>query len=456
MKGGTIAASNRWPRWLWAPDRADGGLHHDFLPATLEIEESPPSPVSRAVLWCLVALTVAATLWASVGHVDIVATAPGKLVPAGQVKLLQSLSAGTVKAIHVADGECVRAGQVLIELDPTLTHADRGRVAAGLDAARQELVRQRAFVAAVASGRSAPGDAALGASQRSALAQATAEHQSRIRQTDQAIARRHAELQSTREQVNKLRRTLPLVTERANAVARLAGTGLVPRQSALELEQERIETEQDLAAAEANVRATEAAIGELIEERRSIAAEASRTALDRVAELEARVAALGQEAVKAERLATETELRAPVDGEVQQLAVHTVGGVVKPGETLAVVVPEGPALEVEALVLNRDIGFIAEGQPAAVKLDAFPFTRYGTLQGTVTSVGEDSVPHEQLGPVYPVRIRVTNNAIRADGRDVRLSSGMAASVEVRTGERRIIDYLLSPVARAADESLRER
>lgn len=451
-----MTAARRFAQAILPGQRNDARPHYDFLPATIEIEETPPSPTSRAVLWTIIGLAMAAVVWASVGHVDIVATAPGKLVPAGRVKLLQTASGGTVKAIRVADGDGVRAGEVLIELDPTLARADRGRVAAELDAARQELARQRAFVTAVANGGRAPAGTTLAAAQRSALAQATAEHLSRLRQLDQAIVRRRAELQAAQEQARKLRRTLPLVTERANAVAKLAGTGLVPRQSVLELEQERIEAEQDLAAAEASARATEAAIGELIEEHRSLQAEASRTALDRIAELETRVAALEQETVKAERLATETELRAPVDGEVQQLTVHTVGGVVKPGETLAVVVPAGPALEVEALVLNKDIGFIAEGQKAAVKLDAFPFTRYGTLEGTVASVGEDSMPHEQLGPVYPVRIRILKNSIRAVGRDVRLSSGMAASVEVRTGERRIVDFLLSPVARAVDESLRER
>jgi hemolysin D len=155
-------------------------------------------------------------------------------------------------------------------------------------------------------------------------------------------------------------------------------------------------------------------------------------------------------------LATDTELRASVAGEVQQLALHTVGGVANAGDTLLVIVPDGPTLEVEALVLNKDIGFVQEGQLAAVKLDAFPFTRYGSLEGEVVTVGQDSVPHELFGPVYPVRVRVQRNDIRVDGRTVRLSSGMAATVEVRTGARRIIDFLLSPVATAADESLRER
>ncbi len=428
-----------------------------FLPAVIEIEETPPSPAGRAVLWTIIALSVAALLWAAIGKVNIVAVATGKLVPSGQVKVLQSLSAGTVKAIHVTDGERVRAGQALIELDPTMTQADQGRVTAELEAATQELTRQRAFVAAIGSrGSISRVPDSLASSQRSALAEATNVHRSRLRQLDQSIERRRAELQATQEQEDKLRRTLPLVTERADSVKKLADTGLVARHTMLEIEQQRIETEQDLATAESNARAIDASVRELIEERSTVQAEATRTALDRIAELETRVSSLTQEQVKTSRLATETTLRAPVDGEVQQLALHTVGGVVKAGDTLLVIVPEGPALEVEALVLNKDIGFVREGQQTAVKLDAFPFTRHGSLDGTVISVGEDSVHHEQLGPVYPVRIRIDRNDIRVDDLEVRLSSGMAASVEVQTGKRRIMDFLLSPVARAADESLRER
>lgn len=428
-----------------------------FLPAVIEIEQTPPSPIGRAILWTIIALSAATLVWAGVGQVDIVAVANGKLVPSGQVKLLQSLSSGTVKAIHVADGDRVHAGQALIELDPTLTQADQLRVAAELEAAQQELARQRAFVTAITSGERLPRTVdPLAPAQSAALAEATTEHESRLRQLDRSIERRRAELQAIQEQADKLRRTLPLVSERADAVARLAATGLVARHTSLEIEQQRIEAEQDLAVAMSNARATQAAVGELVEERSALQAEVTRIALDRIAELETRVASLTQERIKTERLATETVLRAPVSGEVQQLALHTVGGVVKAGDTLLVIVPNGPALEVEALVLNKDIGFVREGQGTTVKLDAFPFTRHGALEGTVTSVGEDAIQHERLGPIYPVHIRVDRNDIRVDGRVVRLSSGMAASVEVRTGKRRIIDFLLSPVARAADESLRER
>lgn len=428
-----------------------------FLPAVIEIEQTPPSPIGRAILWTIVALSAATLVWAGVGHVDIVAVANGKLVPSGQVKLLQSLSSGTVKAIHTADGDRVDAGQALIELDPTLTQADQVRVAAELKAAQQELARQRAFVTAITSRKRLPQSIdPLAPAQSAALAEATTEHESRLRQLDRSIERRRAELQAIQEQADKLRRTLPLVSERADAIARLANTGLVARHTALEIEQQRIEAEQDLAVAMSNARATQAAVGELVEERSALQAEVARIALDRIAELETRVALLTQEQIKTERLATETVLRAPVSGEVQQLALHTVGGVVKAGDTLLVIVPNGPALEVEALVLNKDIGFVREGQDAAVKLDAFPFTRYGALVGTVTSVGEDAIQHEGMGPVYPVHIRIERNDVRVDDREVRLSSGMAASVEVRTGKRRIVDFLLSPVARAADESLRER
>lgn len=427
-----------------------------FLPAVIEVEATPPSPIGRGVLWTLIALVGIAFLWALFGHVDIVAVAPGKLVPSGQVKVLQSPVGGAVKAIHITDGERVVAGQVLIELDPTMSQADAERVAGELETAKQELARQQAFVEGIDAHPAVSDFASLAAPQKSALEGALVAHRSRIRQIDLATERRRAELQATQEQVAKLERTLPLVSERADAVSRLATTGLVARHAALEIEQQRITTEQDLAAARANRRATQAVIAELGEERASAKAEAARVTLERMAELEARIATLTQEQIKTERLATETVLRAPVAGEVQQLALHTVGGVAKAGETLLVIVPDGPALEVEALVLNKDMGFVREGQPAAVKLDAFPFTRYGSLEGEIVSVGEDSVPHERFGEVYPVRLRIQRNDIRIDGRTVRLSSGMSASVEVRTGARRILDFLLSPVTRAANESLRER
>jgi hemolysin D len=224
----------------------------------------------------------------------------------------------------------------------------------------------------------------------------------------------------------------------------------------LEVEQERIEAEQDLATEQANLASIQASLQELAEQRHAMESGAEREALLKVEELEKVVGSLRQEHVKTEQVATQQVLTAPVDGEVQQLAVHTIGGVIKPGDPLMVIVPVGQSLEVEALVLNKDIGFVRDGQPATIKIDSFPFTRYGVINGEVTSVSDDAMQDERLGLVYAAHVRLAKADMNIDGKIVQLSPGMAVSVEVMTGKRRVMDFVLSPVMQHVQESGRER
>ncbi len=436
-----------------------------FLPAALEIQHTPPSPIGRAILWTILGLCVSAVAWASLGHVDIVAVAPGKLVPNGRVKVIQSVGLGTVKAIHVSDGQRVKQGEPLLELDPTLAEADRFRTDEQLTNAELELARYQAFHAWL-TGQHKPGAppaAALPATgsafatlQRSMLAQSISEHQSNLAVIDQTLARRRADLDATRQQVEKLRRTLPLITQRAESMAKLADQKLFPRMQYLEVEQERIEAEQDLATEEANLASIQASLQELAEQRHAMESGAQREALLKVEELEKIVGSLRQEHVKTEQVATQQVLTAPVDGEVQQLAVHTIGGVIKPGDPLMIIVPLDQSLEVEALVLNKDIGFVREGQSTTIKVDSFPFIRYGAIDGEVISVSDDAMQDERLGLVYAAHVRLARADMNIDGKTVRLSPGMAVSVEVMTGKRRVMDFVLSPVMQHVQESGRER
>ena len=224
----------------------------------------------------------------------------------------------------------------------------------------------------------------------------------------------------------------------------------------LEVEQQRIEAEQDLATEEANLASIQASLQELTEQRHAMESSVQREALLKIEELEKLVGSLRQERVKTEQVATQQVLTAPVDGEVQQLAVHTVGGVVKPGDPLMVIVPLDQALEVEALVLNKDIGFVRDGQLATIKVDAFPFTRYGVIEGEVTSVSDDAMQDERLRLVYAVHVRLARADMNIDGTTVQLSTGMAVSVEVMTGKRRVMEFVLSPVMQHVQESGRER
>jgi hemolysin D len=426
-----------------------------FLPAALEIQETPPNPLGRALLWTLVAIIVAAIAWASLGHIDIVAVAPGKVIPSDRVKVIQPVATGQVRAIHVRDGQEVKQGQTLIELDPTIALAERDRLAKQLRDEEAALDRQQLFASWLHNGQRSNGRLAAGL-QRTLLDQFIAEHRAKLAAIDQSLERKRADMVATQRLVEKGERTLPLITTRAVSVAKLADSNLVARNSALELEQQRIEAEQDLGAQRATLQSTNAAINELAEQRSAAHLEAQRSASQAIEGLEARVGALRQELLKAQTITVQQSLTAPVDGVVQQLKVHTVGGVVTPAEQLMVIVPQGQPLEIEALVFNRDIGFVIEGQRATVKVDAFPFTRYGTIAGDIVNVSKDAATDEKLGLVYPSRIRLATTQIRIDAKNVDLSPGMAVTVEIKTGQRRLIEYFLSPLLQAAAESARER
>ncbi len=292
--------------------------------------------------------------------------------------------------------------------------------------------------------------------QRSMLTQSVSEHRNRLAVIEQTLARRRADLEATRQQVEKLDRTLPLIAQRAESMRKLAEQKLFPQTQYLEVEQQRIETEQDLATERANLESVQHSILELLEQRQALNAEAEREALGRIEELNKAVLAFRQERIKTAQVAMQQVLAAPVDGEVQQLAVHTIGGVIEPGDPLMVIVPAGESVEVEALVLNKDIGFVRDGQPATVKVESFPFTRYGAIDGELVAVSDDAMQDERLGLVYAARVRLARANMSIDGKTVQLSPGMAVSVEVKTGRRRIAEYLLSPVAQRASESMRER
>lgn len=426
-----------------------------FLPAALEILETPPNPIGRAVMWCVIAIVLCGIGWASFGHIDIVAIAPGKLIPSDRVKIIQPLAAGQVRAIHVTDGQHVEQGDVLIELDPTMARADQDRLSRQLQDDEAALARQRAFAEWLHAGNR-PKSGKVDALQGQLLDQSIAEHRSRLAAIDQALEGKRAEFAATQRLVEKGERTLPLITERATSVIKLADAKLVAKHSALEIEQQRIEAEQDLAAQKETMQALRAAINELSEQRASLHFGAQRLTSQSIEELTTKVSALRQELLKAQTVTGQQSLVAPVDGVVQQLKVHTIGGVVTPAEPLMIIVPNGQLLEVEAMVLNRDIGFVSEGQPATIKVDAFPFTRYGVLTGQLTDVSNDAAADENLGLIYPTRVSLSQARMHLDTKDVDLSPGMAVTVEVKTGRRRLIEYFLSPLLQAVDESIRER
>ncbi len=428
----------------------------EFLPAALEITESPPSPTGRMLAWFLMALFVLAILWAIFGRVDVVAVASGKIVPSGRTKVIQPLELGVIRELHVRDGQQVKAGEVLIQLDPTNATADRDRLDGDLLATRMELARLKAarsdksFLAPSGAGTEAAStNVALLESQKR-------EHEARLAALDSEIKRKGAERRASQASIVKLEKLLIVTQERVDIRREYYEKGFFSRLQLLEAEQTLIEQEQQLQVEQHREQESVEAIASLERQRSQAQAEFMRGVLSQMAEGERRASGFKQDLVKAEQRQSAQTLAAPIDGVVQQLAVHTVGGVVSPAQTLMVIVPKDDPLEIEARVQNLDIGFVRAGQPVEVKLETFQFTKYGTIPGVVESVSGDAVQDEGRGLVYLIRVKLERSQMNVNGQQIDLAPGMAATVEIKTGSRRLIEYILSPILRYKQESLRER
>jgi len=282
------------------------------------------------------------------------------------------------------------------------------------------------------------------------------EYLARQLQLQAEITRRQAELQSTQDQVTKLEQTAPIARQRAQDYQKLVKENFVSQHGYLEREQARIEQEQDLASSRSHVVEIRAQLVESQRQQATLEAETRRQLLDQLNLASQKAVSLEQELIKAEQRSRLMHLTAPVAGTVQQLAVSTVGGVVTPAQPLMVIVPKENVLEVEAMLPNKDIGFVNPGQDAEVKVETFPFTKYGTLHGRIIQVSSDAIQDEKLGLIYSTRVRLGRDTIRVENKTVRLTPGMAVTVEVKTGTRRVIEYFLSPLMQVTSESLRER
>lgn len=435
--------------------------HLAFLPAELELLETPVHPAPRRTMYMLMLLVFLVLAIGIAGRLDIVVTASGKLIPDARVKLVQPALTGVVREIFVSDGQRVSAGQLLMKLDTTQAAADSDKARSMLLDARLGAARANALLLAQKENRApsvlpveeAP-DARIQDAQRFAEG-AWLEYRDRHDSAQAELLKRQAELESTRAQIAKLAATAPLARQQANAYGALVADKYVARNDFLDKEQDALGKEHELTAQRSHALELAAAIAE---QRAEVAATASRFRRDQLDELEKRTQQIAQsrdDQTKAMTRQALLSLTAPVAGTVQQLSVHTVGGVVTTAQSLMEIVPDD-ALKVEAQLRNKDIGFVEVGQKVAVKVEAFPYTRYGFLSGTVSEISNNAVQDKKLGLTFPVRIRLDSNRIKVEQRWIELTPGMAITADIRTGRRSVIGYFLDPLVQTATESMRER
>lgn len=433
----------------------------DFLPAALEVIERPVSPTARITAWLLLGLLTVTVLWLVLGRVDVVASAPGKLVPADDVKLIQPGAAGIVHAILVRDGQRVRAGQPLVELDPTVSDADTAQASKALEAAMLDAARLRAILSSLdgqglrftpPAGTTANVADTQIALARAQLAEIRAGSQTRAADTESARASR-AEAQI---QAAKLAETLPLLDEQIAANEKLLEKGYVSKLRVIEMRRQRLVAARDRDAALATARKAEAQIAVAGGNSRQSTAEARARILADLAKAESDARLRKEELTKATKRSSLQRLVSPVDGTVTQLAVHTVGGVVEAAKPIMVIVPTRGKLVAEVTIANKDVGFVRAGQPVALKVEAFPFTRYGAVPGRLEHISSDAVQDEKRGLIYTARITLDHATIRRDGATIPFTPGMAVTADIRTGRRSLASYLVSPIDEIRATAGRER
>jgi hemolysin D len=461
---------------------------HEFLPAALEILETPPSPVRIGLLAIICAFAATALIWSYFGRLDVIATAQGKLQPTGRVKMIQPLDTGKVLGSFVENGKHVQQGDILVELDPSEGAAEVAEFTTNLASYRAEALRRHVGIEA-ARAKQVDKAPPIAWPENIPLPIRLREERviaSDLGQLNAQVASLNAQANQKRTERERLESTIAAqkqlvatqhqrVQMRSSLFDKNAGSraDLINAVETMQYQQTTLAQQiGQLAEAEANLaviaRDTEKAYETFMSDNAQKLAEAERQADDYAQKL-------AKSAAKLEHMT----LRAPISGIIQASSVTTVGQVLTSGEEIMRVVPEDAVLEIECYLPNQDIGFVKEGQDAVVKIESFPFTRYGTLNARVTRVARDAIPQPEAEQtetnaakttrstnsgtaqrtqnlVFPVTLKPETTLMGIDGTNIPLQAGMATTVEIRTGSRRILEYIFSPLVQIGSEAMKER
>ncbi|MGH1473932.1 HlyD family type I secretion periplasmic adaptor subunit [Yersinia proxima] len=446
----------RWQRYHTAKRTRD---EYDFLPAYLDIVERPLAPLARCTAWFLALTLVLVLIWSIVGRLDIHASANGKVIVSEHSKVIQSLEPGVVAAINVRDGDRVEAGQVLIELSPIGIDAEVSNINQQLMHRSLEVARMSALLSidplsSFISPQNSPESLVMKA--KALLAKEDAEVNAELARQDSEQTVNQAYIKAGYASMGQQRALMKNIQQRLQALRTLVRSKSIAEVEVLIQEREWLNANAEASRLQNEQAVLQAKAHHLKQTRLHYLAEKKRSYQEQLNKAHEAINLLQQERVKLIEKQRQQTLRAPVSGVIQQSTVHTLGGVVTSAQPLMVLVPENHQLELDVMILNKDIGFVLPGQQVEVKIDSFPYTRFGTLSGEVKHISRDAMEDQQRGLVFPARIRLDSDTLIVEGKPVRLSAGMAVSAEIKTGRRRVIDYLLSPLQQYQAEAMRER
>ena len=433
----------------------------EFMPAVVEIQTKPPHPLPRITLWTISIMLLLALVWAIFGNIDIIATANGKVIPSGFVKYVQPMNSATVRKILVDDGQYVNKNQLLIELDSTISQAEVDKnqndyQQAVLDGIRYQNLLAQLNKQPLTNWPESGFNPEMIINSKNQFQNQWLELQDKLETNQSQQAQQDAAVGTSKSLVSKYQQTLPMLKEKESDYLELYNKKFMSQHGYLDVAQQRINLQQDLAGEKGKISEIQAQKQALSRQYDLIISDFKMDLGEKLLQTNQQANSLHADLTKSEQNQNYNELRAPESGYVQQLAVHTVGGVVTPAEPLLVIVPQSAGITAEVQLENKDMGFVKAGQVAEIKVAAFPFTRYGTIHGTVTSVSADAVTDQKNQLQYNVYIKLQTTNINVNGSAIPLTPGMMLTAEIKTGKRKIIDYFLSPLIQNTTEAFHER
>ncbi|WP_162814018.1 HlyD family type I secretion periplasmic adaptor subunit [Vibrio tetraodonis] len=433
--------------------------YYEFLPAHLALTQRPPSPFARLTAIILSMGVIAVLVWAYWGKLDVQATASGRLVVSGRSQVIQSYEQSRIIKIHIKNGQRVKAGDSLITLDTLGVNQDVNRLITQSEFKTNELIRYNALMDEKKLDASSM-FIALPTKQQDLVKE---NYLSEKREYNATIASIDAEMQvnttsqaARQSDINVLIRLIENISQRLEASKKLNQAKVIGDIEYLRQEKELLEAQRQVNQQRADLKVLKSQHLRLEERLSGFKAQKHREWMEKRRQAKLQLAALNQELSKVREREQLEIIRSPVDGTVQELSVYTIGAVLQPAQNLMVIVPDKGVQIAEVQVLNKDVGFIYPGQCVTVKVDAFPYTRYGTIDAELLSVSRDSTIDNEHGLVFPAQIRLDKSVIDIGGQIIELIPGMSVVAEIKTDKRRVIDYILSPIREYQAEALRER
>ncbi len=425
-----------------------------FKPHLAEIEDNPVSPLGRKILWTIVLFMIVAVIWLFIGKTDVVVSARAEVIPIGNVKVLQSLSGGAIKKIYIKEGDAIKKGDPLIEIDPSVEESNIGSKKANAALLSLEVQKLQSLIDGSSFTPSSSGDIATARlvmgmykSEKESLESELLQLDEQIRQTQEQISA----IESDKQRANEMYRMGMAEERRMKSVL-----DIIAKNDYHKVKKENAGYRNDMNRKSHEIAGLQNKLSELRMKKISVSKDFKNRLYTALTQKIKELTALRSEVETIAFKKQKQVISSPVDGVVAKLAINTLGGVVSPAEKLMTIIPKGVPMQIKATVENKDIGFIKEGMDVAVKIDTFDYQKYGLFAAKVEKISPNAIQDKKLGLVYEVLIKPETTFLEVDGEKRYLTPGMSATAELKVGERRIIEFFIYPLIKYYKEGISVR